>query len=395
MERPAQGLIHRSFLYQHPVYDHDAIRAQGLLWNLQGTRRTWFCGSYFGHGFHEDGLQAGLAVAEQLGGLERPWQVAEPNGRIHCHPRAVPGQAAARGPGRDQVRTAGPGPGAGGMSASALYVGRVGHRRHRPRVHRLDYRVFSLLLDLDELPDLGRRLRLFAHNGRALFPSWTGITARATAHPLAPHVRGLLARAGVHDADGPIRLLCYPRVLGFVFNPLSVYYCHGADGALRALIYEVNNTFGERHSYVIPVAGDGGPIRQTCRKVFYVSPFLPMDCTYHFRVTHPGGTPEPGHPGDPRGDADPRRLGHRRAPSPDRRRPAAGGAPHPPADPQGRGRHPLGGPQALAQGRTPVPPRPDPNPRGEPADPERPDLGRPDPRPAEPRKNLNPRGHRP
>jgi len=89
LERPAQGRIHRTFLYQHPVYDRTAIRAQGLLWNLQGTRRTWFCGSYFGHGFHEDGLQAGLAVAEQLGGLERPWQVAEPNGRIVCHPREV------------------------------------------------------------------------------------------------------------------------------------------------------------------------------------------------------------------------------------------------------------------------------------------------------------------
>jgi predicted NAD/FAD-binding protein len=96
LERPAQGTIHRSFLYQHPVYDRAAIRAQGLLWNLQGTRRTWFCGSYFGHGFHEDGLQAGLAVAEQLGGLERPWRVAEPNGRIVCHPREVLALAPAR-----------------------------------------------------------------------------------------------------------------------------------------------------------------------------------------------------------------------------------------------------------------------------------------------------------
>jgi hypothetical protein len=69
---------------------------------------------------------------------------------------------------------------------------------------------------------------------------------------------------------------------------LSVYYCYRTDGALRALIYEVNNTFGERHSYVIPVVEDGGEIRQTCRKVFYVSPFLPMDCTYHFRVRTPG-----------------------------------------------------------------------------------------------------------
>lgn len=174
------------------------------------------------------------------------------------------------------------------MSASALYIGRVGHRRHRPRVHRLDYRVFSVLLDLDELPDLGRRLRLFAHNGRALFSLLDRDHGPGDGSPLIPHVRALLARAEVRDAEGPIRLLCYPRVLGFVFNPLSVYYCHGADGALRALIYEVNNTFGERHSYVIPVAGGGGPIRQTCRKVFYVSPFLPMDCTYHFRLRTPG-----------------------------------------------------------------------------------------------------------
>jgi len=137
------------------------------------------------------------------------------------------------------------------MSASALYVGRVGHRRHRPRVHRLDYRVFSLLLDLDEIPELGRRLRLFAHNGRALFSLLDRDHGPGDGSPLAPHARGLLAQAWVQDADGPIRLLCYPRVLGFVFNPLSVYYCHGTDGALRALIYEVNNTFGERHSYPI------------------------------------------------------------------------------------------------------------------------------------------------
>jgi predicted NAD/FAD-binding protein len=84
--QPADGSIHRSFLYDHPIYDQAAIRAQRLLWNLQGMRRTWFCGAHFGHGFHEDGLQAGLAVAEQLGGVQRPWQLEDMNGRIHCHP---------------------------------------------------------------------------------------------------------------------------------------------------------------------------------------------------------------------------------------------------------------------------------------------------------------------
>lgn len=98
LQAPDPSLVHASFSYEHPVYGRDAIAAQAELWDLQGVRRTWFCGSYFGHGFHEDGLQAGLAVAEQLGGIERPWQVVAPNGRIHCrevlHPDIPAEQAA-------------------------------------------------------------------------------------------------------------------------------------------------------------------------------------------------------------------------------------------------------------------------------------------------------------
>lgn len=90
LRQPEDGHILRSFLYEHPVFDRGAIQAQRLLWNIQGVRRTWFCGAYFGHGFHEDGLQAGLAVAEQLGGAGRPWQLAEPNSRIHCNRATQP-----------------------------------------------------------------------------------------------------------------------------------------------------------------------------------------------------------------------------------------------------------------------------------------------------------------
>jgi predicted NAD/FAD-binding protein len=84
LRQPREGHIVRSFLYEHPLYGQAAISAQRLLWNLQGVRRTWYCGAYFGHGFHEDGLQAGLAVAEQLGGLSRPWSLPQANDRIHC-----------------------------------------------------------------------------------------------------------------------------------------------------------------------------------------------------------------------------------------------------------------------------------------------------------------------
>jgi len=80
---PRAGAIVRSEVYEHPLFDGPAMAAQKHLWSLQGVRNTWFCGAYFGSGFHEDGCQAGLAVAEQLGGARRPWRVADENGRIH------------------------------------------------------------------------------------------------------------------------------------------------------------------------------------------------------------------------------------------------------------------------------------------------------------------------
>jgi predicted NAD/FAD-binding protein len=86
LREPDPALVIRRDHYDHPVFDGAALRAQHQLWHLQGVRNTWFCGAYFGAGFHEDGLQAGLAVAEQLGGVERPWQVTNPSGRIHVMP---------------------------------------------------------------------------------------------------------------------------------------------------------------------------------------------------------------------------------------------------------------------------------------------------------------------
>jgi predicted NAD/FAD-binding protein len=86
-EPDAESTVAR-IAYDHPVFDTAALGAQRELWQLQGARRTWFCGAYFGSGFHEDGLQAGLAVAEELGGVARPWTVDNPSGRISLVPRA-------------------------------------------------------------------------------------------------------------------------------------------------------------------------------------------------------------------------------------------------------------------------------------------------------------------
>lgn len=178
---------------------------------------------------------------------------------------------------------------------SCLYVGTVIHQRTRPKRHRLSYRVFSLLVDLDELPELARTLRLFSYNRFNLFSFFDRDHADGENAPPRAWVERSLAEAGIELGGGAIRLLCYPRILGYVFNPLSVYFCHDRDDALVGLVYEVSNTFGERHTYVIPVAAIPGPaapagaIRQDCDKHFYVSPFMPVAGRYHFRVDPPSG----------------------------------------------------------------------------------------------------------
>lgn len=170
--------------------------------------------------------------------------------------------------------------------AHALYRGHVLHRRLRPVRHLLRYRVFHLLLDIDRIGELAGRLRLFSHNRLNLFAFHD--RDAGDGKDLRRHAEGLLRTAGLQPDGGTICLLTMPRLLGYAFNPLSTWFCHGADGALRAIIYEVSNTFGERHSYVIAARPDGQTVHQCAPKRFHVSPFLPLDMAYAFRVQPPG-----------------------------------------------------------------------------------------------------------
>ena len=172
------------------------------------------------------------------------------------------------------------------MFASGLYAGVVTHARLKPRKHALRYRIFMLLLDLDELGALDRGLNLFS------LQRFNLVSFDPTAHgdgsqtPLKAQVEAQLAAAGIAHG-GPVRMLAMPRILGMGFNPITVFFCHRADGALSAILYEVSNTFGERHSYLIP-ADDAPVVKQACDKGFYVSPFMDMDLSYAFRVRLPG-----------------------------------------------------------------------------------------------------------
>ena len=168
---------------------------------------------------------------------------------------------------------------------SAIYEGDVHHARLKPKRHRLHYRVFSLLLDLDELPALNSRI--FGYNRPRLFSFWDKDHGDGRTGTLRAWVERQLHDAGYPEAAAAIRVLCYPRILGYVFNPLTQYYCHDAGGALRVILHEVCNTYGERLTYIIPVSGEPGHVRQTCPKLHFVSPFVPMDCTYRFDILPP------------------------------------------------------------------------------------------------------------
>ncbi len=170
---------------------------------------------------------------------------------------------------------------------SCLYEGTVVHKRLTPRQHAFGYRVFALCLDVDEIDEVGRRLRFFSRNRRNLLGFRDSDFGAAGEEPVALKARRLLDRCGFGSCGARIEIVCYPRLVGYVFNPLSVYFCHDSSGEVGAVIYEVTNTFGERKSYVIPTDEGGATITQQCTKEMYVSPFTGASGQYGFHGIAP------------------------------------------------------------------------------------------------------------
>jgi hypothetical protein len=176
------------------------------------------------------------------------------------------------------------------VDAAALYIGDVMHARLKPVAHRFRYRVMSLLIDLDRLDVADRQTPLFGVNRQALYSFHEADHGARDGSSLRQFAQRRAAEHGVDLTGGRVLLLCYPRLLGYAFNPLSVYFCYRASGNLALIIYEVRNTFGDIHAYVLPVErGDVSPagVRQQQDKRFYVSPFIEMAMRYHFRVVPP------------------------------------------------------------------------------------------------------------
>lgn len=169
---------------------------------------------------------------------------------------------------------------------NALYRGIVMHQRLQPRRHKFRYKVFSLLVDLTTLEKTAATLKFFALNKWNIFSLYyRDHGARDGSSPL-PWVLQHVAAAGLTLTTPRVSLLCMPRILGYVFDPISVYFIYD-DTVLRAVLYEVKNTFGDQHGYLVPITTATIPLRHQVAKTFHVSPFIEMAMTYEFALTPP------------------------------------------------------------------------------------------------------------
>ena len=174
------------------------------------------------------------------------------------------------------------------MINSSIYNGSVVHKRFKPKKHFFKYKVFSLFLDLSELKELHNKLNFFSLNKFNLISFYEKDHGERDGSSLLDWVKNNLRSNSISTDDIKVKLLCYPRILGYVFNPLSIFFVYDNDENLISILYEVKNTFGEQHTYVFKIEGENKLIQNNCSKKFHVSPFIEMDCNYFFRILNPG-----------------------------------------------------------------------------------------------------------
>ncbi|MGI9366487.1 MAG: DUF1365 domain-containing protein [Rhizobiaceae bacterium] len=174
------------------------------------------------------------------------------------------------------------------MQDGVLYCGEVVHKRVRPVEHKLNYRVFSMAVDLDRLQTLAGRLRLFSLNGLNIFSLRETDHGHRDGTPLSEFAWQQVRKAGCEDQVSRIIMLFYPRLFGYAFNPLTVYYCVNDQNQPVLMIYEVRNTFGEDLTYVLPAGpARGNTYTHDIDKSFFVSPFNQVEGRYTFHVNEP------------------------------------------------------------------------------------------------------------
>ena len=168
---------------------------------------------------------------------------------------------------------------------SCIYNGEVNHTRFKPVKHFLNYKTFSLFIDLDEIEQLDNSISIFSHNKFNIFSFYNKDHGDRDGNCLKKWVISNLKKYKIEGNISKIKILCYPRIFGYVFNPLSIFYCYEND-KLKSIFYEVKNTFNEQHTYIFKIK-DGEEIKQKCKKKFYVSPFMDMETFYNFKLIDP------------------------------------------------------------------------------------------------------------
>ena len=169
---------------------------------------------------------------------------------------------------------------------SSIYNGTVIHKRFKPKIHFFKYQVFSLLIDLSELKILDQKISFFSYNSFNLISFFDKDHGDRNGSSLIEWVKKNLEENKIISESIKIKLLCYPRIFGYVFNPLSVFYVYDKNEELISILYEVKNTFGEQHTYIFKVENNN-LLQHNCEKKFHVSPFIEMDCNYFFRILKP------------------------------------------------------------------------------------------------------------
>lgn len=176
-----------------------------------------------------------------------------------------------------------------GPHTGAIYAGKVTHRRLNPLGHRFRYRTYSILVDIDTLDQLAATNPLLSHNRWNLYSIHDKDYGPRDGTPLRPWIEQQLATGGIDLNGGSIQLLSFPRLLGYTFNPLTMWFCYHADGSLRAVLHEIHNTFGHNHSHLVAIDPNASlPLRHSFAKELHVSPFFDQDGDYTFTVRPPG-----------------------------------------------------------------------------------------------------------
>tara|TARA_B100000965_G_scaffold344870_1_gene315357 strand:- start:214 stop:990 length:777 start_codon:yes stop_codon:yes gene_type:complete len=173
------------------------------------------------------------------------------------------------------------------INNSCIYNGQVVHKRFKPKEHYFKYNVFSFLIDLDELSIIEKEIKFFSYNKFNLISFYDRDHGNRDGSSLISWVKKNINQINIDSNQIKIKLLCYPRILGYVFNPLSIFFVYDKNLSLVAILYEVKNTFGEQHTYVFKISSKKQNIQNYCEKKFYVSPFMDLSSKYQFKILNP------------------------------------------------------------------------------------------------------------